>query len=326
MLGALVILACAIVAGGAFGASRYIITSGSQIANGVIPASKLTADARAALAGNNGARGPRGLRGETGAQGTQGVAGPQGVAGSVGATGATGAQGLQGLAGLPGDPGIQGLTGTTGATGDQGPAGPAGATGAAGAAGSAGATGPAGANSTVPGPAGATGPAGPTGATGPTGPAGAAGATGATGAQGAQGPQGPSGVVTTGGFTGQISSIAGPSVVYVFAGPATVLTTTASQRLTGSAVAMLASTASTGGEPFVYGLCYQPNTGGTIVNFMGPNYLIGYAWPDRRSFAAAASVVPGAGTWNVGFCVLNTGNPNAIDSNGYVNGWVQVTN
>ncbi|MGD0166086.1 MAG: hypothetical protein ABSC51_02195 [Gaiellaceae bacterium] len=48
-------------------------------------------------------------------------------------------------------------------------------------------------------------------------------------------------------------------------------------------------------------------------------------YPDQRTFAAAASVVPGAGTWNVGFCVLNEEGA-AINNTGSVNGWVQVTN
>ncbi len=146
-----------------------------------------------------------------------------------------------------------------------------------------------------------------------------------TGATGANGAQGPSGVVTTGVFSGPVASIAGSSFVYVFAGGTVTVTTTASQRLTGAAVVSLGSTASGTGQLIDYGLCYQPSTGGAIANFMGANYASGVVYPDSRTFAAAASVLPGAGTWKVGFCVRNGYGSNAIDNNHWVNGWVQVT-
>jgi hypothetical protein len=165
---------------------------------------------------------------------------------------------------------------------------------------------------------------GPKGAKGTRG---ATGAVGATGAAGAAGAQGPSGVVTTGVFNGGIAPLAGGSSVYVFAGPTATVTTTASQRLTGAAEAPLgSSTASPStGQTFVFGLCYQPSAGGTVVNFAGSNYSLGTVFPQQRAFATAASVVPGAGTWRVGFCVDNISSA-AIDSTDDVSGWVQVTN
>jgi hypothetical protein len=168
---------------------------------------------------------------------------------------------------------------------------------------------------------GAKGPKGNTGAIGATG------AVGATGATGAVGAQGPSGVVTTGVFNGAMGAFAGGSAVYVFAGPTAIVTTTASQRLTGAAEAALSSSTASAstGQAVRFGLCYQPNTGGTVVNFAGSNYSLGTVFPVQRTFAAAASVVPGAGTWTVGFCVRNSLSA-SLDNNDYVNGWVQVTN
>jgi hypothetical protein len=165
------------------------------------------------------------------------------------------------------------------------------------------------------------------GAKGPKGNTGAKGATGVAGVAGAAGAQGPSGVVTTGVFNGSIATFLGSSSVYAFAGPTAVVTTTASQLLTGAAEAPLGSfTASaTTGQTVHFGLCYQPSTGGTVVNFAGSNYSLGTVFPVQRTFAAAASVVPGAGTWRVGFCVDNNLSA-ALDNNDYVNGWVQVTN
>jgi hypothetical protein len=151
------------------------------------------------------------------------------------------------------------------------------------------------------------------------------GAKGDTGAAGAAGAQGPSGVVTTAAFNGAGTLVPGSVSAFVFVGDTATVTTTASQRLTGAAEVPLYSTASTSGQPFDYGLCYQPSTGGTISNFAGSNYSTTAVYPEKRSFAASASVVPGAGTWTVGFCVMNGYGANSITSD-WVNGWVQVTN
>ena len=170
---------------------------------------------------------------------------------------------------------------------------------------------------------GARGARGPAGATGATGATGAIGATGATGATGAAGPQGPTGVVGTGAFSGDAgASIAGAALDYLFVGPTVSATTNANQMLVGAAEAPLGSAA---GTTFRYGLCYQPQAGGAITNFVGIDYSIGQATTTRLSYAASATVVPGAGTWNVGYCVRNTG-ANALDNNDFVNGWVQVVN
>ena len=66
------------ITSGAFAANHYLITSSTQIKNGVISLSDLAPAARAAM---------KGQKGETGAAG---------AAGATGATGATGAQGLEG--------------------------------------------------------------------------------------------------------------------------------------------------------------------------------------------------------------------------------------
>jgi hypothetical protein len=81
----------------------------------------------------------------------------------------------------------------------------------------------------------------------------------------------------------------------------------------------------TGNQFFRYGVCYQPAGGGAMTNFAGDNFSIGQVTTTRHEWTAAATVVPGAGTWNVGFCVRNDG-PTSIVNNDYVNGWVMVTN
>ncbi len=214
------------------------------------------------------------------------------------ATQLAGAQGPPGPAGPIGPAGPQGPAGPIGATGAQGPQGPAGPTGATGATGAA-------------GPSGVQGPPGPQGATGPTG------ATGATG------PAGPAGIVAIQGFSGFIPTIPGSASGYAFVGPTTSVTLTSTQRLTGSASAVLGL--STGGPQAInIGMCYQQGAG-VINNFFGGNYIAPYATTSRLLMTASATAFLAAGTYNVGFCVFNFG-ALSLSNNDYVNGWVMVSN
>lgn len=98
------------LAGGAYAAGKYVITSTKQISPKVLKA----------------------LQGKTGAAGANGAPGAQGPAGSAGTgskgekgeNGALGPQGPRGNTGATGSQGLQGDTGTTGATGPVGPQGP----------------------------------------------------------------------------------------------------------------------------------------------------------------------------------------------------------
>ena len=230
---------------------------------------------------------------------------PRGKAGEAGQDGHAGDVGPAGPRGEPGAPGLKGDTGPAGA------AGPTGADGPAGPAGSSGATGPA-------------GPPGPAGAPGATGPAGTAGATGATGAPGPPGPPGAagaSGVVATARLSGFIPPIAADSTAYQFLGATATVTTTAAQRLTGSAMVPVGVTGAA--STIQLDLCYQPSAGGALTGFSGGGYSLVAVTGARLAQSAAGTVVPGAGTWRVGACAKTSV---ALDNNDFVNGFVQVTN
>ena len=146
-----------------------------------------------------------------------------------------------------------------------------------------------------------TGLTGPAGAPGPAGPAGAAGAPGAPGAPGA------TGVVTFGSFNGAVGTIPVNSG-FVFAGPTTTLTTTASQSIMASSEAPLGTSAGT--AVVEVSICKSPATGTpslTLLDTLTPaGYSISTASTTRVPFAADSAGAPGAGTWKIGECVNNT--------------------
>jgi len=142
---------------------------------------------------------------------------------------------------------------------------------------------------------------------------------------GPQGPQGPTGVVATSIFSGSIGTISASQ--FIFAGLTENVTTTALQRITGAVQAPLGTTTS-GVASFGYDLCYRAaGTSNALINFAGAaDYSNGEVsdTAGRLSFTAAASVVPGAGTWEVGYCLKNSGTID-LNNNDMVNGWVIVT-
>lgn len=254
-------------------------------------------------------------------QGEPGDVGPTGPAGPKGDTGDTGATGATGPAGPKGD---RGPTGPEGPQGDKGDDGDAGSAGAQGERGPTGPVGPKGDPCLATDPA-CRGPKGDTGNAGPTGPIGPAGQPGQPGA----------GIASTVSLNGSIPNLAASALnVWAFVGPTVQLTVTASQRITGSLVAMLGRSASPGTATLNYMICAvegdssaQP-TGASGGHMLG-TFLTARTPADtsaRLSYAVAGSksvaALSGDGTYRVGLC---TNQSAAIENNDWVAGWVMVT-
>jgi Collagen triple helix repeat (20 copies) len=101
------LIAVLAITSGAVAANHYLITSSSQIKDGVIALSDLSPAARKALEGQQGTT-VASVQGLPGAQGPKGDAGANGPQGPKGDTGANGPQGPKG------DPGSQGQNGMSG--------------------------------------------------------------------------------------------------------------------------------------------------------------------------------------------------------------------
>jgi hypothetical protein len=97
------------MSGGAYAASRVLITSTGQVSPKVLKALK-------GKAGPAGAAGAQGPAGPAGAQGPKGESGVAGTAGTVGPKGETGATGARGPVGAKGETGATGSPWTAGGT------------------------------------------------------------------------------------------------------------------------------------------------------------------------------------------------------------------
>jgi hypothetical protein len=181
-------------------------------------------------------------------------------------------------------------------------------------------------------PAGPQGPAGLQGARGLGGAKGDKGDKGATGDKGETGAAGAAGVVATGKLSGPIplSVIAEPQV-WKFIGGTVTMTTNATQRLTAAAMVPIGqASANNEDKEVALDICRQPAAGGTVTGFAGNSFSVIDLSPARAAYAAAGTVVPGAGEWKVGVCLRAPGDSNdpsvTVNLNDFVNGYVQVTN
>jgi hypothetical protein len=133
--------------------------------------------------------------------------------------------------------------------------------------------------------------------------------------------------VTTARIYQETSTVIPPAPGFAFAGPFATLTTTAAQRITGAVTLTLF--ASQGGNVFSEALCYRQSLGGgALQTFPGGGSIDGLVEPPTANVTEPSTitdtVVPGAGTWDVGPCIGNgTGSVNLTVSRAA--GWFQVT-
>ncbi len=157
------------------------------------------------------------------------------------------------------------------------------------------------------------------------------GATGPPGARGVQGEpgqpggSGPTSITETVTFYGPVPAIAPNSSVWVFAGPAAQVTTTAvHRRVVGTASAALGFAPGTAGDFADLGMCYRLASGGNTLNFYGGNFTQHGFSAARTPYTATGAVVLAAGSYLVGLCVRNSSSK-TISNNNFVNGYAQVT-
>ncbi len=131
------------------------------------------------------------------------------------------------------------------------------------------------------------------------------------------------GILNVSAFSGSVGDIpAGPGVPLIFVGPTTTVTisSAASNRITGSASAALA-TFSPSTAVINFGLCYQVNSSGSVIIF-DSGELLSTVTSSRSPFAYSGTTVLPIGTHTVGFCVRNVGP--LISNNQNVSGWIMA--
>ncbi|HEY0460379.1 MAG TPA: hypothetical protein VGC97_14675 [Pyrinomonadaceae bacterium] len=125
-------------------------------------------------------------------------------------------------------------------------------------------------------------------------------------------------------FSGQATDEIFPSNgVWQPFGPYRTINIQDKQRIVGYGSAVFGT--SKGSVRISISLCYVRSGSSILTAFSGNNHLTADADTSRRTFAVAASGTLPAGTYSVGYCVMNRGTE-LINNNDYVNGWMIVIN
>lgn len=106
-------------------------------------------------------------------------------------------------------------------------------------------------------------------------------------------------------------------------GPYREITVENGQKIVGFGSAVFGM--SSGKSTVAISLCYIAVGNRVLTPFLGDKHLVADVDTARRTFSVSASGALPAGTYSVGYCVINRGS-RSIDNNDYVNGWMLVIN
>ena len=106
-------------------------------------------------------------------------------------------------------------------------------------------------------------------------------------------------------------------------GPYRTINVQDKQRIVGFGSAVFGT--SQGTSRISVSLCYARSGSSALSAFSGNSHLTADAGTSRGTFSVAASGTLPAGTYSVGYCVMNRGTQ-LINNNDYVNGWMMVVN
>jgi hypothetical protein len=106
-------------------------------------------------------------------------------------------------------------------------------------------------------------------------------------------------------------------------GPYRTINVRDKQKIVGFGSAVFGTTS--GKAQIAVSLCYAKSGSPILTAFSGNNHLIADAVSSRRTFSVSASGTLPAGSYSVGYCVINRGKQ-SLDNNNYVNGWIMVVN
>jgi hypothetical protein len=107
-----------------------------------------------------------------------------------------------------------------------------------------------------------------------------------------------------------------------FFGPTRRINVRDEQKIVGVGSAVFGTTSGT--SRIAVSLCYLKENG-AIVALNGDNHLIADADSQRRTFSVSVAAELPAGTYSVGYCVVNQGKQ-TLGNNDYVNGWIMTVN
>lgn len=106
-------------------------------------------------------------------------------------------------------------------------------------------------------------------------------------------------------------------------GPYRTINVLDKQKIVGFGSAVFGTTSGT--VRIAISLCYAAKGSSNLIAFSGNNHLTADVDSVRHTFSVSASGTLPAGSYSVGYCVINRGTQ-IINNNDYVNGWLMVIN